>query len=743
MIETRTWSIPLTRTPFLLGNRCLARPSSSLICSLFCVLLALPCLVHAENAEPAEERTKAATGKFGKFITVAAPLTDQVDRSVRRQAREALQAAKLKGEWPTLVFVLEAGSSELGKTLDLAKYLSSPALQGATTIAYIPEQIEGHQVLLALACEQILMAPDARMGLAGKDEASITPDIVSIYQEIAGRRRTVPEALVLGMLDPKYEVWQVESPMGSSFVLKEDLEAAREEGAVAEEIVIPAGEAVFFTGAEARTELGFVQRLASSRQEVASALNLSRESLEETVSIEDDWLPVRIDLQGPLTEKRIRQAQSMLETARREKKNFICFWIDSDGGDPAESLSLAGVIASLNPSEVRTVAYIPRKAHGDAVIPALACDRIVLGTEASFGGPGDILMTDEDLPSLNAGLKDIAEKKFRSPRLCQSLIDPSIELLRFEKQLDDLPLQRFGTKEEQEAWEADGWKVAGVVVKQGELLQLTGQEAMNRVPLAWETAESFGDFKRLFGLERDPTLIEPGWIDTLVEALAHPAVATFLFILGFTAIWTEFQTPGLGVGWLLGGICFLLFFWSHYLGGSADWLEILLFIAGAFCLVIEIFILPGFGIFGLTGGLLMLSSIILASQTFLFPADSYELKQTAQTMLSLMVAGVGSIAAVVLLQKVLPYTPYYNRLVLTPPESTSKSMSGLNQGPSAEEQLIHQVGKAVTRLAPSGKARIGKKVYQVMAEGEFVEKGTEVRVLEVRGSTIVVRSQEA
>ena len=77
----------------------------------------------------------------------------------------------------------------------------------------------------------------------------------------------------------------------------------------------------------------------------------------------------------------------------------------------------------------------------------------------------------------------------------------------------------------------------------------------------------------------------------------------------------------------MAAVCFLLFFWSRYLGGTAGWLEVMLFVAGASCVLLEVFVIPGFGIFGLGGGALILASLILASQTFVVPQNDYQFDQ--------------------------------------------------------------------------------------------------------------------
>ena len=141
----------------------------------------------------------------------------------------------------------------------------SPELSAVKTVAYIPRSIKGHGVLVALACEEIVMAPDAEIGEAGIDEderRAVEPGIVSSYQQIAAARRTVPEAIALGMLDRRAEVLKVETDQGTEFVLRDDLAALKQNHTiVSEEVLVPRGSLGSFTGREGR-EFGFVKLLA-------------------------------------------------------------------------------------------------------------------------------------------------------------------------------------------------------------------------------------------------------------------------------------------------------------------------------------------------------------------------------------------------------------------------------------------------------------------------------------------------
>src|SRR5262249_24512889 len=160
-----------------------------------------------------------------------------------------------------------------------------------------------------------------------------------------------------------------------------------------------------------------------------------------------------------------------------------------------------------------------------------------------------------------------------------------------------------------------------------------------------------------YGLEKNPAMVEPGWVDYLVDALTTDGARMFLLVMGFVGLYLEIHSPGVGVGAFIALLAFLLYFWAQHLRGTAQVLEVLLFLAGMFCVALEIFVLPGFAIFGLGGGLMIIASLVLASQTFIVPANDYQLEQLRNSMLVLGGATLGCILMATVLRRMLPRAP--------------------------------------------------------------------------------------
>jgi membrane-bound ClpP family serine protease len=180
-------------------------------------------------------------------------------------------------------------------------------------------------------------------------------------------------------------------------------------------------------------------------------------------------------------------------------------------------------------------------------------------------------------------------------------------------------------------------------------------------------------------------------------------------------------------------VAFIVYFWSQHLHGTSGWLEVMLFVAGLFCLAAEIFVLPGFGVLGLGGGLLVIASLVLASQSFVLPANDYQIMQMQWSLAGVVGAATGVAVMGYLLRHWLPATPVLRDVLLVPPAADAQLAADELQS------LLGAEGTTTSRLAPAGKARIAGAVRDVTSDGELIEPGVRVRVADVRGGRLHVR----
>jgi membrane-bound ClpP family serine protease len=687
------------------------------------------------------------------LVRIPLPVTGNLDEDIQRAVEGAmveLQRERRSADAPRPVLVLQFDQghnpSSLGndfeRTLSVARFLSHSKLSPVKTVAFIPRgtNVKGHAVLIAMACEEIVMAGDAEIGEAGLDvsaDESIGPIMRGAYREIAERRRTIPVELALGMLDKELEVHKVTTEVSVQYVLSDELEKLVQRHAVeSDDVVIPRGEWGRFTGRQARDL--FVKYLADDREELARELGLPAHSLEEDSLLGHALEPRQLRLSGPITSAVAGRIQRMIDDElRRSEVNFICLRIQSSGGSLPDSMVLANHLADLDPSRVRTVAYVDKEARGGAALVALACDHLIMHPSAILGGKGTPALADDEIAVARQTIEDsLADKKSRSWSLLAATIDPSLEIYEYRHRLRGT-VEYFSQEEVESRDDAEEW-VQGERVA-GQPLEVAGTRAVE-MGLAKATVESFAGLKERYGLEGDPRLVEPSWAHVFIDALASPGMAMLLLVIGGAALYAELQAPGIGVGAFLAGVAFLLFFWSKYLHGTSTWLEVLLFLGGVCCLLLEIFVLPGFGIFGLGGGLMILASLVLASQTFVLPRSAAEAAELRGSMLVVIGAALGIFAAAIFLRRYLPDTPVLKHLTLNPLED--RQLTELSQREAVVDygRLAGARGIVATQLTPSGKAWIENQLIDVIADGEVIDSGQEIEVIEVHGNRILVRA---
>jgi membrane-bound serine protease (ClpP class) len=155
-------------------------------------------------------------------------------------------------------------------------------------------------------------------------------------------------------------------------------------------------------------------------------------------------------------------------------------------------------------------------------------------------------------------------------------------------------------------------------------------------------------------------------------------------------------------------------------------------------------VFPGFGVFGLSGFLLIVVSIVMASHTFVWPTQEYEYRQMAGTLFQLVAVMTGVGVSAALVGKYIPSLPIFNRMVLKPETYNGSELDDPSVKPSADEGyesfafLMGETGRSTTVLKPSGKARFGKLLIDVQADGYFIERDRLIEVIDVQGMKVIV-----
>ena len=232
------------------------------------------------------------------------------------------------------------------------------------------------------------------------------------------------------------------------------------------------------------------------------------------------------------------------------------------------------------------------------------------------------------------------------------------------------------------------------------------------------------------------------WVDTLVFMLNSTVGAFALITLAITCIYLEAHLPG-GFFGILAAALFAMFFWSRYLGGTAGTLELVMFVLGIGLLLLEVFVIPGFGVFGISGILLMVGSLVMASNTFAGMTTGEQFHETMGSLGTVTGALVTVIVVASVLNHFLPSMPVFKHLMLSPPGQISED--GLIDPVKAavasgtEAVGVGDRGTAASILRPAGKATFSDNYVDVVSEGSYIEHGTAIEVVRVAGNRVVVR----
>lgn len=734
-------------------------PLAHLIVVLAIFLASSPFGGQADDGPAVENGTPAP---LGQFLTLPRQIDDAAFARVRQIALQLQEQAREAKRPGVLVLEIATGSSQFHHVQGLAKFLANE-LPSLTTVAWVPENLVGNHVVLALACKEIIMKPEAEMGNIGLGKA-LDRDEQSFVINLARRRHNtkLSEALVLGMMDPQKEIIWVQIQTGelpnrtteSRVVLPAEFDRLLRSKTVIlkhETIKAPGTEGIL-SGEKARVYNILVMHTANSRDDVASLYRLPLEAMREDPTAGAPPRVMLIRIEEPITAMLEQFVHRQIQRAVAGGANLLIFEIDSPGGSLLSTMNLANAIVDLNDQEVRTVAYIPKQALSGAGIIALACDDIYLHPQALIGDAAPIELKaggqferapEKILSVLKGYLRGLAEKKNRPVALAEAMADKSMQIY----QVTQRDSGNVWYMTEDEIHNSNGqWIKGRLIPESGKdmLLTIDGERA-HELHLANSPVQSLDELKQALRIPADMAVPVAGrtWVDTLVFVLSSTAVTTLLFILGIMFIYLELHFPT-GLFGICSGLCFGLFFWSRFLGGTADWLEVLLFLMGALCIGLEIFVVPGFGVFGVSGVLMILFSLILASQTFIIPASTADFEELARSVGTLSGAIVGVIVLAALISRLLPSIPLFNAMILAPPgadESTPDHprLRPDQTGELTAHPLLGQQGSAVTMLRPAGKAQIGEELVDVVSEGPFIAAGRPVEIVSVQGNRVVVR----
>lgn len=346
-------------------------------------------------------------------------------------------------------------------------------------------------------------------------------------------------------------------------------------------------------------------------------------------------------------------------------------------------------------SQIPTTVFVNPNAISAGAFIALSADHIIMLPQGQMGAAQvvDLEGNAGDAKAMSMWLKKMhsaAAENGRDPIYAEAMVEPAV--------------------------------VIEGVTKEGDLLTLTGTEALE-YGYAEAVVSSREEALAFLGLENaiiHEVEISPA--ETIARFITNPIVASILLSLASLGLILELYSPGFGVPGIIGLSSLILFFFGHMIAGFAGWEALILLVVGIGLIVLELFT-PSFGIFGILGIAGVITSLTMASV------------DVVAGLRSIGIAIVITVIVLLLLGKSMSKRGLWSKFVLqedlSAEEGTSRFMEKVN--------LVGKLGVTATQLRPAGTVLIEGKRYDVVSEGNFVDKAQHVEVVHAEGTRIVVR----
>jgi len=417
--------------------------------------------------------------------------------------------------------------------------------------------------------------------------------------------------------------------------------------------------------------------------------------------------------------------------------------MDTFGGRVDSALQMVDVL--LDTQGARTIAYVKNKAISAGALIALACNELVMRPNTTLGdcapitysSEGPRMMGEKFQSPLRAKFRTLARRNGYPEVLAESMVTADMEVYQVEMDgtlsyLDAEALADLSPAQKQSIVSQK------TVVAKGELLTMDDEEAL-RFGFSLMSAQTMEDM--LAEMMLDPyeiVRIERNWSERLGTVIS--GIAPLLMMIGLAALYVELKAPGFGVFGVVGIICLGLVFFNQYLVGLADYADLLLITTGIVLLAVELFVLPGFGLAGVAGLVFIGAGLVLSFQNFVVPDPSLPWQQELLTRNIIQVLGSFIVAFVSAMAAIRYLLPRLGMMVEGPylGATLAKSRAVSDQ---AATLSIGSIGTALSTLRPAGKGLFAGEIYDIITDGEYIDKGAPVIVQEIKGNRIIVSAK--
>lgn len=401
-----------------------------------------------------------------------------------------------------------------------------------------------------------------------------------------------------------------------------------------------------------------------------------------------------------------RITQKAFDEAEKMSADLILIKMNTYGGmlDAADSIR-----SKILRSDIPVYVYIDNNAASAGALISIACDSIYMAPSANIGAATVVDQEGKVLPDkyqsyMRSLMRSTAETKGRNPLVAEAMVDPSVYV--------------------------------PAISDTGKVLTFTATEALKH-GFCTAIASSSEEVLQDAGIDNYKVVsFKETTMDKVIGFLLTPAVSGILIMIVVGGLYFELQSPGVGFPLIASITAAILFFAPHYVEGLAAHWEILIFVAGIILLGVEIFVLPGFGVAGILGIVMIIFSLTLSMMGSLdFNIDPYGPGRFFRALFIVLGASVVSIIISIFLTKRFFNSDRFSAFRLVAVQDSKEGYVGVD---TSMNDVVGRIGIAYSVLRPGGKVKIDEEIYDATAVYGFIEKGDQVRVLRFENTQLYV-----
>lgn len=469
------------------------------------------------------------------------------------------------------------------------------------------------------------------------------------------------------------------------------------------------------------------------------------------------------DQSESITEATFLYIKKGLEHYKKIKPIFIILELNTPGGEVYAAQKISDALKEMDTQHsIPVVAYVNNWAISAGAMIAYSCRFIAVAKDASMGAAEPVFLgTEGHMESASEKVRSAIRSDFasrasyfdRNPLIAEAMVDKDIILVKRkgvivkldnEAQIEtnDVLISAKGKLLTLNAEQLMSLGVADFLVLPSKLAPLSEEEITSfKWPAEKNALFQIPYFKDIPNATIDA--FKPDWKMRFFSLLANPAVSSILMLGLIVGFYMEVTTPGVGLPGTIAATCLFLIIISSYSLEIANFLEVILVFSGMAVILVELFILPSFGLLGFVGIVFFLMGLFgLMNPSFGtidYEFDTHTFNLAGESFIQHLAWFCGTLFValflIFLIAKYLtPQFKAFNRFVLKGNEQTGYT----SFEPQENLPKISEVGVASTTLRPSGKVIIADVQYDALSIDSLIERGEEIIVVGIDGGTLLV-----